>query len=219
MISILMPIYNGIELIDESVSSVLNQTYTHWELIIGINGHPHNSEVYQIAKKYEEKNENIKVIDFFHLKGKSVTLNEMVKHCKYNYVAILDVDDIWHEQKLEVQSPFLNTHDVIGTLCIYFGESNLIPFVPSGDLKNQDFFHFNPIINSSSLIRKELCYWNAKYDGVEDYDLWLTLKKRGCSFYNCSNVLVKHRIHNQSSFNSKGNANQVPELLNYHRNN
>lgn len=218
-----MPIYNGIEFIDESVSSVLNQTYTHWELIIGINGHPQNSEVYQIAKKYEEKNEekneNIKVIDFFHLKGKSVTLNEMVKHCKYNYVAILDVDDIWHEQKLEVQSPFLNTHDVIGTLCIYFGESNLIPFVPSGDLKNQDFFHFNPIINSSSLIRKELCYWNAKYDGVEDYDLWLTLKKRGCSFYNCSNVLVKHRIHNQSSFNSKGNANQVPELLNYHRNN
>ena len=214
-----MPIYNGIEFIDESVSSVLNQTYTHWELILGINGHPQNSEVYQIAKKYEEKNENIKVIDFFHLKGKSVTLNEMVKHCKYNYVAILDVDDIWHEQKLEVQSPFLNTHDVIGTLCIYFGESNLIPFVPSGDLKNQDFFHFNPIINSSSLIRKELCYWNAKYDGVEDYDLWLTLKKRGCSFYNCSNVLVKHRIHNQSSFNSKGNANQVPELLNYHRNN
>ena len=40
MISILMPIYNGIEYINESVSSVLDQTYGDWELIIGINGHP-----------------------------------------------------------------------------------------------------------------------------------------------------------------------------------
>jgi amylovoran biosynthesis glycosyltransferase AmsE len=159
------------------------------------------------------------VFDFFDLKGKVAALNEMVKYCKYNYVAILDVDDIWHETKLEVQSPFLNTYDVIGTLCIYFGESNLIPFVPSGDLKNQDFFRLNPIINSSALIRKELCYWDTKFDILEDYHLWLTLKKRGCSFYNCDKILVKHRIHNQSNFNSKGNANSVPELLNYHRNN
>ena len=47
MISILIPIYNGIEYIDESVSSVLKQTYNEWELLIGINGHPPNSDVYQ----------------------------------------------------------------------------------------------------------------------------------------------------------------------------
>ena len=39
MISILIPIYNGIEFIDESVSSVLNQVYKDWEIIIGVNGH------------------------------------------------------------------------------------------------------------------------------------------------------------------------------------
>ncbi len=50
MISILIPIYNGIEFIDDSVQSVLNQTYTNWELIIGINGHPENSDVYKKAK-------------------------------------------------------------------------------------------------------------------------------------------------------------------------
>ena len=46
MISILLPIYNGIEFIDESVQSVINQTYTEWELLIGINGHFKNSELY-----------------------------------------------------------------------------------------------------------------------------------------------------------------------------
>jgi len=217
MISILMPIYNGIEFIDESVSSILNQTYPHWELIIGINGHDKNSTVYQIAEKYKERNDNIKVFDFYHLKGKSVTLNEMIPYCKYNYIGLLDVDDIWDEKKLELQSPFLNTYDVIGTQCIYFGEMNLMPKIPSGDLKNQDFFLFNPIINSSCLLRKELCHWDKKYDGVEDYHLWLTLKKQRYSFYNCKEVLVKHRIHQQSSFNAKGNNNMVKDLLNYHR--
>ena len=46
-----MPIYNGIEFIEESVSTIRYQTYANWELIIGINGHPPDSEVYQIAKK------------------------------------------------------------------------------------------------------------------------------------------------------------------------
>ena len=45
MISILIPIYNGIEYINESVTSVLDQSYENWELIIGVNGHEANSSV------------------------------------------------------------------------------------------------------------------------------------------------------------------------------
>ena len=66
MISILIPIYNGIEFIHESVESVINQTYTDWELIIGINGHPQNSDIYKKAKEYENKSDKIKVFDFFN---------------------------------------------------------------------------------------------------------------------------------------------------------
>ena len=53
MISILMPIYNGIEFINDSVMSIIQQKYANWELIIGVNGHPPNSEVFRIAQKYE----------------------------------------------------------------------------------------------------------------------------------------------------------------------
>jgi glycosyltransferase involved in cell wall biosynthesis len=217
MISILIPIYNGIEFIEDSVSSVLNQTYDEWELIIGINGHPPDSEVYKIAKKYEEKSEKIRVFDFHQIKGKSNTLNEMIKHCKYDYVALLDVDDIWHEDKLKFQSQKLNEYDIIGSNCVWFGDrAGIVPPIPVEDISNYNFSLVNPIINSSSVIKKELCYWNNKFDGVEDYDLWIRLRKQNKRFYNCKAIFVKHRIHNTSAFNSKGNENLVNDLLKSH---
>ena len=214
MINILIPIYNGIEFIEESVSSVLNQTYDQWELLIGINGHPQDSKVYKIAKEYEKKSGKIRVFDFYTIKGKSNTLNEMIPFCNYDYVAILDVDDIWHPQKLEVQSQLLNKFDVIGSNCVWFGDRpGIVPQIPTGDISNYDFSIVNPIINSSSVIRKELCYWNNVWDGVEDYDLWLRLRKQNKKNYNFKEILVKHRIHNTSAFNANGNDNKVDFLL------
>ena len=104
MISIVMPIYNGIEFIEDSVSSILNQTYDKWELLIGINGHSKNSEIYKIAKTYEDRSDKIKVFDMFTVRGKSNALNELIQYCNFEYVALLDVDDIWNIQKLEIQA-------------------------------------------------------------------------------------------------------------------
>lgn len=211
MISILMPIYNGIEFIDESVSSILNQTFEDWELIIGVNGHPPMSDVYLVAKQYELQNKKICVLDLSDIKGKSNALNVMVQYCNYNYVALLDVDDIWLPEKLDAQSFYLNVYDVIGTKCVYFGDAEpFVPEIPEGDLSNFNFFSFNPVINSSAIIRKELCRWVE--NGIEDYDLWLRLKKAGKKFYNCNNVLVKHRIHRASAFNAQGNNLKVADL-------
>ena len=210
-----MPIYNGIEFIHESVPSILEQTYDKWELLIGINGHLENSEIYKTAKKFEEKSDKIRVIDFYNIKGKSNTLNEMIKYCKYDYVALLDVDDIWQYKKLEVQSVLLNSYDVIGSNCIWFGDRpGIVPSIPQHDFSNFNFANVNPIINSSVILRKELCSWIE--NGIEDYDLWIRIRKQNKKFYNCPEILVKHRIHKQSAFNSKGNNNKVPSLLQAH---
>jgi glycosyltransferase involved in cell wall biosynthesis len=218
MISILMPIYNGIEFIEESVNSIIEQTFMEWELVIGINGHPENSEVYNIAKKYTNIDSRIKVYDLYTIKGKSNALNKMIELCNYNYIALLDVDDIWHNKKLEIQTKFIKNYDVIGSNCVWFGDiQGIVPKIPQYDFSNFDFFQVNPIINSSAIIKKELCYWNKKNDGVEDYDLWITLKKRNKKFYNCPEILVKHRIHQDSAFNSKGNNKKVSQLLESHK--
>ena len=216
MINILMPIYNGIEFIDESVTSIKTQTFKDWELIIGINGHPPNSKVYKKAKEYE--NNKIKVVDMFEIKGKSSALNTMLNHCKNNWVALLDVDDIWKPTKLESQLKFMKEYDIIGTNCQYFGDVTGTPNIPLGDISNFDFFKVNPIINSSCLVKKELCWWDKEWWGIEDYDMWLRLRKQKKRFYNVETIEVLHRIHKESAFNAQGNNNSVPALLKAHRN-
>ena len=210
-VSILLPIHNGIEFLDESMLSILNQTFTRWELLIGINGHPENSEAYQKAKTCECG--RIKVFDFWFLKGKAPTLNELVKHCRGDYVALIDVDDIWHKQKLEIQTTYMYYYDVIGSRCVYFGDvEGVYPGIPVRDISLLDFFKANPIINSSALIRKTLAVWEE--NGIEDYDLWLKLRRENKKFYNCEEVLVKHRIHRNSAFNAGGgNHMKVADLL------
>lgn len=210
MISILMPIYNGIEFIDESVMSVVYQSYNNWELLIGVNGHPENSEIYKIAKKYEElssHNSNddtrqIKVYDLHRIKGKPNALNELTQYSRGEYIALLDVDDIWKTIKLEIQSKYISNYDVVGTNCIYIGDKpGITAGIPLGDISDFDFNILNPVINSSSIIKKNLCYWNNVF--TEDYDLWKRLRQNECTFYNCEDILVFHRIHNASFFNSK----------------
>jgi glycosyltransferase involved in cell wall biosynthesis len=210
MISILMPIYNGIEFLEESLPTILYQTYKNWELIIGINGHSKGSQVYQIAQKYE--NDKIKVYDLYNIKGKSEALNEMLKYTKYNWIALLDVDDKWLPQKLESQITYMNDYDVIGTRCKYFGDKNDIPFIPVGDTTNYNFLNVNPIINSSVLLRKELCWWEPG-NILEDYHLWLRLWRQNKRFYNVPEIQVLHRIHKSSAFNAQGNNLLVKDLL------
>jgi glycosyltransferase involved in cell wall biosynthesis len=205
MVSILIPVKNGVEFLKESVQSVLEQTYQDWEIIIGVNGHPFHSDVFKIANEYI--NDKIRVFDLGmpskdnETNGKSVALNKLLEYARYDYIALLDVDDIWLPDKLELQIPYINKYDVIGSQCIYFGDISLSPPIPLGDITDYNFALVNPVINSSAIIRKSLCYWNAT-TMVEDYELWLRLNRNQKTFYNCSEILVKHRIHNTSAFNN-----------------
>lgn len=208
-ISILIPLYNGIEYLDESLKSIIDQTYKNWEIIIGINGKYNDTKfinnVYNIVNKYN--NNNIKILNF-DFKGKSITLNKLILYSKYDYIAILDVDDIWINNKLELQIKYLDDYDVIGTKCEYFGDlNNFQPNIPTGDLSNFDFLSVNPIINSSVIIKKKYCNWDDTFEGLEDYNLWLSLYFKKIKFFNLDKILCYHRIHKNSAFNNTNNNN------------
>ena len=108
----------------------------------------------------------------------------------YEFINPLDNPSKEETDKLEKQIPFIQQgYDIVGTKCVYFGELNgIVPDIPIGDFSNFNFLSVNPVINSSFVGKKELCHWNdygIKDYGIEDYDLWLSLWKNNCSFYNC----------------------------------
>jgi glycosyltransferase involved in cell wall biosynthesis len=218
MISILMPVYNGIEYISESVQSVLDQTFGDWELIIAVNGHEPGSFVYKIARDYVDIDDRIRVYDLHEIKGKANALNAMIPLCKYDYVAILDVDDIWLPTKLAVQAELLSKdqYDVVGSKCVYFENlEGVIPQIPDGDFTDFNFKLVNPVINSSAVLRKELAHWKEEFAGVEDYELWTRLRRANKRFYNFEDVLVKHRVHQNSAFNTQDHSAKIALIKEY----
>jgi len=243
LVSILIPLYNGIEYLEETLDSIRLQRYRNWEVLIGVNGWPENSDVYHQAQKLCEQKlkvvnpwskkslisktqdslENLKfegtfkVFDFYDTKGKSATMNRLAVHASGEWISLLDADDIWTENKLEIQSKYFKTYDIIGSNYSYFGTITGFPGIPLGDISDFDFWKVNPLGNSCTMFHRKLLTentWNVENSGLDDYELWLTFRygRKDTKIWNCSEVLMKHRIYPQSSYNPS-NSNKLPSFL------
>lgn len=205
-VSILLAVYNDEKYLEECVLSIINQTYNNFELLIGFNGTHDKSK--DIISQFDD--ERIKTFDFGDDKGKSKTLNKMLPHATGDWIAVQDGDDVWFPKKLQEQMMLSNEYDVIGTYCQYIDAGGQFIGQPSIASSHENIVTecmggVNQIINSSSLIRKSHAIEANGWDEncwVEDYDLWLKLIKKGSKFYNVPKVLVLHRLHNESNFNT-----------------
>jgi len=219
-ISVVIRLYNGIEYLNESVDSVLAQTYTDWELLIGVNGHGDGGDtLIQAQQIVESKNDaRIRLINYPDVKGGASAANSLSSDAKHEWVAFLDVDDKWHHRKLEAQVYALEnlnpTPDIIGTFCEYFGRMSGSPSIPANYIHQDIFKQYNPMINSSILIRKSLVNFTEQFYGLDDYDLWCRLSLQNKIFFNIPNFLVYHRVHDGSCYNVSNK--QDPDAVRYH---
>jgi len=219
-VSILIRLYNGVEYLSQSLDSVLQQSFTDWELLIGINGHGQDGgEAYSLAKyainsmASRDQKDKIQLINYPEVKGGAETMNALAKDAISDWVAILDVDDIWHPEKLQEQIRIRDSilgPDIIGTHCRYFGAMSGGPPIPMGHIGLEHFKVANPMINSSVLMRRELLSCSDNFN-LDDYDLWCRLILQNKKFYNIDAVLTYHRISPTSHFNSSGK--QDPDAL------
>jgi teichuronic acid biosynthesis glycosyltransferase TuaG len=216
LVSVLTPLYNGVEFLEECVDSVIAQTHTDWEMIIAVNGHGEDggavsAKAREIAAKDTEG--RIHVVVQPKVSGKVASLNAIMNEARGEWICLLDVDDLWFPTKLEAQIAALRgpakNCAVIGTTCQYFGTMGGKPSIRAGMLQFRDILQSNQVINSSAMIHRSYCRWRDGH-GMEDYDMWLRITAAGGFIYNLWDVLVKHRIHSGSAFNSAGHQ---PELL------
>lgn len=217
MISILLAVYNGELYLKKSIESILNQSYTDFELLIGFNGTVDESK--KIVSNFNDA--RIRVFDYGMDSGKSKTLNKLIKEAKGEWLAIQDDDDIWLSNKLVLQFELASkgNYDVIGSKIFYCDEKEVIigsPIIASNH--NQICLlsrkGYNQIPNTTAIFKKNLVFevkgWNENIVGVEDFDFWLKLMKSGAKFKNIDEKLVLHRLHTKSNFNTQRyNVNSI----------
>ena len=123
LVSIIMPAYNTEKYIQASIDSVLNQTFTNWELII-INDGSTDSTV-EIVKENQKRDHRIILINQVN-KKQAAARNAGFKISKGEWIAILDSDDLWVNNKLEIQLESCEKADVIYSSGIFYYEVSSI---------------------------------------------------------------------------------------------
>lgn len=99
LVSVIIPCYNGEEYIGEAIASVKSQTYANWELIVVDDASQDNSK--EILTRKANRCRRVKIVKHRRNRGISSARNSGIRRAKGEFVAFLDQDDLWNEEKLE----------------------------------------------------------------------------------------------------------------------
>ena len=219
LVSVIIPTYNNAKYIGESIGLVLKQTYRNLEIIVVDDGSTDNTR--EILDPYIEK-KHIKYI-YQENRKQGAARNNGIRHSQGELIALLDSDDLWLPEKLELQVPLFVDKEVgiVYAGCIWFNDNdnrivkttNFSRFCKGyifDDLFNSDKCF---IPNSSAVIRKSCLeeidsingsgpYWeDLSCVSNEDYHFFLRLTHKLKADY-VPKHLFRYRLHDANS--SKG---------------
>ncbi|MES2767742.1 MAG: glycosyltransferase [Bdellovibrionota bacterium] len=212
-LSVLLPIYNSEKYLARAIESVLDQSFSDFELLLLNDGSSDSS--LKIAESF--KDSRIRIINNPKNQGLIDTLNIGINAAASNkYICRMDADDICEKDRFEKQIQFLNKHpeiDVVGTNIMFIDKKGKeidrsleVPADPNFIfcLLTRSVCVLHPTV----MLRKEVYnsfQYQPAYKSAEDYDLWTRVSFR----YKISNLpekLLRYRIHDESiSHAQRGN--------------
>ena len=207
-VEIVLPNYNSAPYLEETINSIINQTFKNWKLTI-VDGNS-NNETQQILKKYID-HQKINIIFLKKKKKTGFCRNFAMRNSKSDYIAFIDSDDLWEKDKLLKQLDFMIKNKY------YFTYTNYHPFISDkkeNKLKEiipEKFFTFekfvrNTSIATSTMIIKRSTIGNIKFSNTEiceDYFFKCQILKK-INYACClSENLMKYRIRKGSLQSNK----------------
>lgn len=199
-VSVVMPFYNAALYIEESVRSILNQTFEDFELIAINDGSTDNSN--EIVNSIQDR--RVRLIDNSVNKGLVAVLNDGFALARGEYIARMDSDDVAHPKRLQSQVEYLDAHPkiaLLGTSFQYIGK-DIIIFPPQKhseivycSLFNNPFGHPTIMLRKQAVAKFKKVY-RSEYYFAEDYDLWCRMMDE-FETANLSEIFLLYRIHGE----------------------
>ena len=198
LVSIITPCYNAAEFISQTIDSVLNQSFSNFEMLIIDDSSTDNSS--SIIHKYSLKDSRIKYLKTQNPSGSpSLPRNIGIENAKGKYIAFLDADDIWLADKLQKEVEFLeqNKYDLVYSYyekIDFNGTRNNRIIKTREQTTYQDLLKSNSIPCLTSIIRREaIGKTRFKQIPQEDFCFWLDILKKGYTAHNLCEVTALYR--------------------------
>jgi glycosyltransferase involved in cell wall biosynthesis len=218
-ISVVLPVYNAEQYIDEAIESVLAQSFADFELILIDDGSTDHSLAHLM--KFAKRDSRC-IVHSWKNKGIVASLNYGINQAKADIIFRMDNDDICMPQRFEKQLQYLKTHPE----CVAVG-SEVLCIDPEGyPICKMWSLHTHEEIDNTNLtgaIGSSMCHpsvamrkssllaiggYRPEFSFAEDYDLFLRLAEVG-KLANMPEVLLKYRQH----FSSIGHAKRKQQLI------
>ncbi|MCC6939197.1 MAG: glycosyltransferase [Flavobacteriales bacterium] len=210
MIAVLLPFHNAASTIDAAITSITEQTYREWRLLLIDNGSADESRA--IAKRWSAKDPRIDVLEEPTV-GIAHALNTGLRHATSPLIARMDADDIAHPERFAHQVAYMNAHPEIGVLGTrarfettveksngmrWFVDWQNAILTPQEHYMKR--FVDAPLAHPTAMFRRELVMRFGGYSTdplPEDHELWLRWMHSGVRFAKLPEVLLTWSDHAQ----------------------
>lgn len=199
LVSIIMPMYNSAKYVGEAITSVINQTYDNWELLVIDDASKDNS--CDIVREFIKQDPRIHLLFNDNHTGRPTSPRNMgVKHARGRFIAFLDSDDMWFPEKLKQQIPLFEDKNVA------IAYSNYEKMDEDGHRANRivkapAMATYNVLLSGNVIGNLTGIYDQKKVGKIEfmdihheDYVLWLSILKKGFIAKNTNTTTAAYRI-------------------------
>ena len=204
LVSVIIPVYNGMDVLSDALTSVQQQTFQNFEIIVVDDGS--NDGSHALAQKFAAGDYRIKVLRQPN-SGKSAARNRAIDFSRGEFIAFLDADDVWLPEKLAAQFDLLRQEPGANLLFSdYFswdGRNDLSrrysdpDKFPDGDVGRRLIFS-NLFGTSTVMVKRETLNAVGSFDVglplAQDWDVWLRIAELGFSAKGVRQPLARYRI-------------------------
>ena len=189
LVSVIIPYYKKRNFIKETIVSVINQSYNHLEILIIYDDI--NLNDFEFLQEISKLDNRIKIINNHKRLGAGLSRNKGIEQSNGKYIAFIDADDTWAQDKLKDQISFMkkNNYQISHTSYFIINEKKKI----IGQRKARNLLSIDEILKScdiglSTVIieKKVIIRSSAKFPQLvtkEDFVFWLSLLKKNYKFY------------------------------------